>query len=87
MSPQKRNIFENILACESRDPVLLIHEKTRGQKSHATVPLRILLIEKKLLNFEWTLSSKFFIEDMLKMKSSYEQESFICSAQARVIPA
>ena len=38
--PENENIFENILACESRDQVLLIHEKkTRGQKSHATVPL------------------------------------------------
>ena len=36
---ENENIFENILACESRDQVLLIHEKNRGQKSHATVPL------------------------------------------------
>jgi len=37
---ENNNIFENILACESRDQVLLIHEKTRGQKSHAKVPLK-----------------------------------------------
>jgi len=36
---ENEKIFENILACEYRDPVLLIHEKNRGQKSHATVPL------------------------------------------------
>ena len=36
---ENENIFENILACESRDQVLLIHEKTRCKKSHATVPL------------------------------------------------
>ena len=37
---KNKNIFENILAREYRDQVLLIHENTRGQKSHATVPLK-----------------------------------------------
>jgi hypothetical protein len=31
--------FENILGHESGGQVVLIHEKTRGQKSRATVPL------------------------------------------------
>ena len=34
------NIFKNILACESSGQVLLIHEKPRHQKFHATVPLK-----------------------------------------------
>ena len=47
---ENENIFENILACESRDQVLLIHEKTRGQKSHATVPLSSLTLDKPRSN-------------------------------------
>ncbi len=31
--------FENILGCESGADIGSIHEKTRGKKSHATVPL------------------------------------------------
>ena len=45
---ENETIFENILACEYRDPVLLIHEKNRGQKSHDSVPLRIKNVKKIL---------------------------------------
>ena len=44
--PEVKNVCEylreneNILGCDSRDNILLIHEKNRFQKSHATVPLR-----------------------------------------------
>jgi hypothetical protein len=36
---EDENIFVNILGYCSGELVLLIHEKNRGQKSHATVPL------------------------------------------------
>jgi hypothetical protein len=36
------SIFETALAHESVDPGVLFDEKTRGQKSRATVPLNLL---------------------------------------------
>jgi hypothetical protein len=37
-------IFETALGNESGNRVGSIHEKTRGQKSHETIPLRIIIL-------------------------------------------
>ena len=44
-----KNIFKNILGCWSLAYVLLIHEKTRAQKYHASV----FQIVASLLGFLW----------------------------------
>ena len=40
ISAKTKIFFKNIIGCDSRDNILPIHEKTRLQKSHASVPIR-----------------------------------------------